>query len=101
MKFQWFFIIVNSVNKDINIVAGTLPVCKECGSYLSNYTITPEERKCRRKERSLYWDNCNQIIYAVLIQTVINFITFKRDNEIHNLTINLYEKIKLGNNDCY
>jgi hypothetical protein len=54
MKFQWFFIIVNSVNKDINIVAGTLPVCKECGSYLSNYTITPEERKCRRKERSLY-----------------------------------------------
>ena len=54
MKFQWFFIIVNSVNKDINIVAGTRPVCKECGSYLSNYTITPEERKCRRKERSLY-----------------------------------------------
>lgn len=64
MKFQWFFITVNSVNKNTNIVAGTLPVCKECCNYLSNYTITPEERKSRRKECSLYCDNCNQIIYA-------------------------------------
>ena len=54
MKFQWFFITVNSVNKNVNTVAGTLPVCKECCNYLSNYTITPEERKCGRKERSLY-----------------------------------------------
>ena len=54
MKFQWFFITVNSVNKNVNTVAGTLPVCKECGNILSNYTFTPDERKYRRKERLQY-----------------------------------------------
>ena len=57
-----FFYYCEFCNKNINIVAGTLPVCKECGNYLSNYTITPEERKRRRKERSLYCDNFNRII---------------------------------------
>jgi len=89
---------VNSVNKNINIVAGTLPVCKVCGNILSNYTFTPEERKYRLKVCLLYCNNYNQIIYAVLIQTIINFITFKRDNEIHNLFlhfVNLQKRMKI------
>ncbi|MHA1535045.1 MAG: hypothetical protein ACTSP8_09995 [Promethearchaeota archaeon] len=55
---------MNYIDNNDDTIAGTLPVCKECCNYLSNYTITPEERKFRRKECSLYCDNCNQIIYA-------------------------------------
>jgi len=69
-------------NKNINIKTGMPHNCKICGNYLSNYTLTSEEIKRRQKERKGNCNYCNEIVYGVPIDIVLNNALQKKEWEL-------------------
>ncbi len=62
-------------NRNVNIPSKKHPICKDCGTFLSQFSITPEERKIREKERTTYCNSCDMMIFSVPIHLISDTLT--------------------------
>jgi len=74
--------ILRELDKDIQ----KKPICETCGHFLVKGTITQQERERRKKERTTYCPNCNQLVYSVPIGVIRN---------------EYYQKIENSNLGCF
>ncbi len=62
-------------NRNVNIPSNRPPTCKDCGTFLSRFTITKEEKKIKQKERTTYCNNCNMMVFSVPIHLICDTLT--------------------------
>jgi len=62
-------------NRNVNIASNQPPTCKDCGTFLNRFTITPEEKERKRKERTTYCNNCNMMVFSVPIHLMVDTFT--------------------------
>lgn len=74
-------------NKNINVRAATIPICKNCGHLLISSSITTQERLRRERAQTTYCEYCDLMVYGVPVDTAINIHsqeTQLRANQVKN-----------------
>ena len=64
-------------NKNVNYPQNYIPLCKDCGFYLIEGQKSEEERNKIQEERTTYCSNCNEMVYSVPIDLIIEKMEYK------------------------
>lgn len=69
-------------NRNVQIRAGSINRCGQCGHFLHSASITLDERRRRIHERTTYCSNCDLLVYTVPIELAINAVNEEKQYDL-------------------
>ncbi|MBA7699613.1 hypothetical protein ES703_108311 [subsurface metagenome] len=69
-------------NKNVNLDKKKLPICKECGFYMSGGAKPHEEIEKIKEERTAYCGKCGKDLYCVPIKVIKDVVRHRYNQEI-------------------
>ena len=69
-------------NKNANLDKNILPICKECGFYMTVGTKSSEEIQKITEERTAYCGKCGKDVYSVPIKVIKDVVRHRFNQEI-------------------